>query len=162
MEAKNFCKILKENNLTFLSGVPCSIFKTLIPQLENDEDFSYIPAVREDGALGVASGGYFCGKRSGIVIQNSGLGNIVNGLTSLNLIYNIPVFMFISWRGYQGKDAPEHIVMGAEMLNFLNVMKIPYRVLEEESIAEDISELIRIMEKDLIPVAAIVKKGLIS
>ena len=162
MEAKNFCSILKENKLTFLSGVPCSIFKALIPQIENDDDFTYIPAVREDGALGVASGGYFCGKRSGIVIQNSGLGNIVNGLTSLNLVYNIPVFMFISWRGFQGKDAPEHIIMGAEMLNFLKVMKIPYRVLEEDSITEDITELITVMEENLTPVAAIVKKGLIT
>ncbi len=162
MNSNEFSSHLKKYGLTFLSGVPCSIFKKILIEIENDSDFTYIPATREDGALGIATGGYFSGRRSGILIQNSGLGNVVNGLTSLNLIYKIPVFMIISWRGYQGKDAPEHIIMGAEMLNFLKLMKIPYKIFEKDNIESVFSELIAVMDEKQVPVAAILKDNIID
>ena len=162
MKSIDFCALLKKHGLTFLSGVPCSIFRNILIDIENDADFTYIPAVREDGALGIAAGGSLSGKRSGILIQNSGLGNVINGLTSLNLIYKIPVFMIISWRGYQGKDAPEHIIMGAEMTNFLETMNIPYKVFEEDNFERVISELSVTMDSLKTPVAAILKDGLIE
>lgn len=162
MDSQKFCNIIKKHDVTFLSGVPCSIFKKVLIDIENDPDFTYIPATREDSALGIAAGGYMSGKRSGILIQNSGLGNIVNGITSLNLIYKIPVFIIISWRGYQGKDAPEHIIMGAETINFLKLMKIPYKIIDNNNFDQVTSELIETMDSLKTPVAAILKDGLIE
>ena len=118
-------------------------------------------AVRENAALGVASGAYLAGKKSAIFIQNSGLGNIINALTSFNLIYKIPVIMFITWRGYQGKDAPEHIIMGEKMLPLLDFMEIPYRVLGQHY-ERDIDWAISAMNANSIPVALILKKGMIG
>ena len=113
-----FLEYLKKKGFTFLSGVPCSILKPILNHILNDPDFQYIPVVRENAALGVASGAHLAGRRGGILIQNSGLGNIVNTLTSFNLIYKIPVLMFVTWRGYKGQDAPEHIIMGEKTLPF--------------------------------------------
>ena len=70
--------------------------------------------------------------------------------------------MIISWRGYQGKDAPEHIIMGAEMTNFLETMNIPYKVFEEDNFERVISELSVTMDSLKTPVAAILKDGLIE
>lgn len=159
IKAKDFWDYLAEENFVFFSGVPCSIFKAVLGEVINSGTITYVPAVREDVAMGVSSGAYLAGKKSGILIQNSGLGHIVNTLTSFNLIYKIPVLMFISWRGYMGKDAPEHKIMGAKTISLLNVLDIPHRVLSAD-FAKDLSWAIGIMGKKRIPVALIVKEGL--
>ncbi|MFC1590744.1 thiamine pyrophosphate-binding protein [Candidatus Omnitrophota bacterium] len=154
-------KILKENDFRFFSGVPCSILGNLLQSGFGDPEIEYIPAVRENAALGIASGARLAGRKSGILIQNSGLGNIINALTSFNLIYRVPVLMFITWRGYQGKDAPEHSIMGEKTVTILEDLGIPTVVLSENYINE-ISDAVRLMEEMSIPAAIIVKKGIIQ
>lgn len=152
---------LKNKGFTFFSGVPCSILKGILKSGLADPEIHYIPAVRENNALGVASGAYLARHKSGILIQNSGLGNIVNALTSFNLIYKIPVLMFITWRGYKRKDAPEHIIMGEKILLLLKELNIPARVLSE-NFKEDIDWAIHEMETKSIPAAIILRKGIVG
>jgi sulfopyruvate decarboxylase TPP-binding subunit len=116
-----FWNALKVRGITFFSGVPDSTFQEAYHHLAEDPDFSYIPAVREDVALGIASAAYFDGRLGGVVMQNSGIGNIVNPLTSFSLLYKIPVLLVIGWRGYGGapNDAPEHWIMGAKTAEML-------------------------------------------
>ncbi|MDP6505774.1 MAG: thiamine pyrophosphate-binding protein [Planctomycetota bacterium] len=159
--AEEFWAALTARDFHFFSGVPCSILTEALAALPEPE-IRYVPAVREDLALGVASGGYFAGKRSGILIQNSGLGNIVNGLTSYSLMYEVPILMFITWRGYQGKDAPEHILMGDKMLDFLGLMGVPHRVLEDDNLETSLDEAIHCMDGKQRPFAIIVRKGAIG
>ncbi|MDP1853031.1 MAG: hypothetical protein Q8L26_02335 [Candidatus Omnitrophota bacterium] len=159
IRVKDFWDYLAGKNFIFFSGVPCSIFKTVLDEAINSEIITYVPAVREDVAMGVSSGAYLAGKKSGILIQNSGLGHIVNTLTSFNLIYKIPVLMFISWRGYMGKDAPEHKIMGRKTISLLSGLDIPHRALSVD-FDKDLNWAIGIMEKKHIPVALIVKEGL--
>lgn len=158
VSAVDLWRYLKLKGYTYFSGVPCSILKEMLAIAEHDRYIQYVPAVRENVALGIASGAYLAGRKSGILMQNSGLGNIVNALTSFNLIYKIPVLMFISWRGCNGKDAPEHIIMGEAMLSLLKELRIPYKVLSERY-REDINWAIAKMADKQIPVALIVNKG---
>lgn len=145
----------------FFSGVPCSILEAALKEGLRDPQVRYVPAVKENVALGVASGAYLAGKKSGILIQNSGLGNIINGLTSFNLIYKVPVLMFITWRGYQGKDAPEHSIMGEKTISLLKELGIPYRVLSD-SFRKDIDWALGTIKKRSIPVVLILKKGTVQ
>ena len=161
ISAAQFLKYLKEKGFVFLSGVPCSILKPVISLIIEDPDFYYVSAVRENAALGVASGANLAGRKSAIFIQNSGLGNIMNALTSFNLIYKIPVLMFITWRGYQGHDAPEHVIMGEKMWPLLDLLEIPTRVLGP-NYKSDIDWAINKINTDSIPVALILKKGVIE
>ena len=103
-----------------------------------DPAVTYIPAVREDVALGIASAAHLTGRRGGMLMQNSGLGNVVNPLTSFNLIYRIPVLMVVSWRGYGGKDAPEHVIMGEKTPDLLHTLGIPHVVLEADTLEDDL------------------------
>ena len=132
--------------------------KNTIDYALKDSQITYIPASREDAALGIASGAYLCGKTGGILIQNSGLGNIINPLTSFNLVYHIPVFMVITWRGYQGKDAPEHLVMGEKTLALLEEVDIPFEVLEENNLENSLDNLLGLMKQKEIPVALVLPK----
>lgn len=159
---ERFWESLKNRNITFFSGVPCSILENIINYALRDPQISYIPAPREDTALGIASGAYLCGRLGGILIQNSGLGNIINPLTSFNLIYRIPVFVVITWRGYQSKDAPEHLVMGEKTLSLLKELGIPFEVLEEDNLESSLEHLLSSIEKELIPVALILRMGIVE
>ena len=161
ISAEAFWNHLKQKGFTFFSGVPCSILKEILRAGLSDPEIRYIPAVRENAALGVASGACLAGRKSGILIQNSGLGNMVNALTSFNLIYKIPVLMFITWRGFEGKDAPEHIIMGEKTLPLLEDLDIPTRILSE-CFKEDMDWAIKEMEKRSVPAAVILKKGMVG
>jgi sulfopyruvate decarboxylase alpha subunit len=159
--AERFVRCLKEKGFNFFTGVPCTILKDIILILESDPDTIYIPSVREDAAIGLAAGAYLSGKSPVVLMQNSGLGYSLNAITSLNLIYKIPTLIIVSWRGFQGKDAPEHLVMGKISLRLLEIIGLPYIILTPNKIEEAIEEAGREMENKMIPVAILVKKGVI-
>ena len=128
VNASQFCGMLKSHGFNFYTGVPCTILKDIILCLSSDPDLPYIPATREDEAMGMATGAYLAGKQPVVMMQNSGLGSSINPLASLDILYRIPMLLLISWRGYQGKDAPEHLIMGEAMLKLLEAPGIPYQI----------------------------------
>jgi sulfopyruvate decarboxylase alpha subunit len=160
--AQEFWDILKGLQLTFFAGVPCSLLEGVIHAGLADPAITYIPAVREDVALGVASAAHLAGRRGGMLMQNSGLGNVVNPLTSFNLIYRIPVLMVVSWRGYGGLDAPEHLVMGEKTPDLLHTLGIPHTVLEADTLADNLHWAVSTMEQQQIPVAVILRKAIVE
>ena len=95
-------------------------------------------------------------------MQNSGLGVSVNALTSLNRMYELPVLLVISWRGEGGKDAPEHIQTGAIMNDLLDLIEIPFEVLDCDRIEEQVGELARTMRRTRLPVALVVRRGILQ
>ncbi len=164
MEANQFWCALKQRGLTFFSGVPDSTFQTAYDVMLSDPDIRYVPAVREDVALGVASAAYFVGRRGGVIMQNSGLGNLVNPLTSFSLMYRIPLLLMIGWRGYGGppNDAPEHWVMGEKTPALLDLLGIPYVIMEPDDSASVLDALLENIDAQSIPGALLVRAGVIT
>lgn len=158
--AHRFWTSLKEKGFDFFTGVPCSFLEDLLTCLNTHD--SYLPAVREDAAVGVAAGAWLGGKKPVVLMQNSGLGLSINALASLNLIYKIPVLLIISLRGYQIKDAPEHWVMGSITPQLLDTLKIPYRIPTPESLEIDLEFCSHEMETKKIPVALLIRKGMLG
>jgi len=93
LKSEDFAQALIDSGYDFFTGVPCSIIGNLITTLTDRSDITYIPAVREDAAVGVASGAYMAGKIPVVLMQNSGIGQCLNTLTSLNLIYKLPCLL---------------------------------------------------------------------
>ena len=160
--AQQFCAILEEAGFTFASGVPCTILASIITQFSHDSGIKYIPATREDEALGLATGAYLAGEKPVVLMQNSGLGNSINALASLDILYQIPILMIISWRGFQGNDAPEHLVMGRSTVELLNDIGVPVRVLTNENIHDSMLSAVNEMLQKKTPVALILQKGIVS
>ena len=115
ISAAEFVDRLQKKGFDYFTGVPCSIFEPLYHELSRRPALRYVPALREDSAVGIAAGAYLGGRMPIVVIQNSGLGYSLNAYTSLILPYRIPLLTLISWRGYGGNDAPEHLIMGDAM-----------------------------------------------
>ena len=160
LSSKAFIEKLQRDGFSFFTGVPCSLLSGLISSLGENPDVDYIPSVREDAAVGLCAGVYMAGKLPVLLMQNSGLGYSLNAFTSLNLIYKIPALVIMSWRGFGGNDAPEHIIMGDVSERLLETAGMEYGVLSEDNADEMLSAACRIIKDEALPYTLLVKKGL--
>ncbi len=160
IESDDFVKALQDIGFDFFTGVPDSILAGIIATLM--ERSLYTPAVREDEAVAMAAGAYMAGRVPVVLMQNSGLGTSLNTLVSLNLIYRQPCLLVISWRGFQGKDAPEHLVMGQCLTQILDAVRVPHRSLSESTALEDFRWVAETFMKQHLPVALLLKKGIVK
>ena len=158
---EHFWDVLKGRGYTFFAGVPDSTFGSAYNMMVKDPDITYVPAVREDVALGVASAAYFTGRKGAVIMQNSGIGNIVNPLPSFSLIYKIPVLLIVGWRGYGGppNDAPEHWIMGVKTTEIFEMLDMPYELLGAKGLESSLDQLTARMEKQSGPGALLVRAG---
>jgi phosphonopyruvate decarboxylase len=163
VSGKEFADLLEAHGFEVFTGVPCSLIAGLIGALEADPRRPYISAVREDLAVGLAAGAWLGGRRPVVLIQNSGLGTGLNALASLSLLYRLPVLVLVTWRGYRGADAPEHILMGEISTRLLEVLGIPYRVLGlGDGVDADVGWARGTMESLMQPVALLLPPGILS
>jgi sulfopyruvate decarboxylase alpha subunit len=163
LTSQSFIERLVQEDYKFFTGVPCSLLSGLIYELDGQrgqEKFRYVPAVREDAAVGLCVGAYLAGTMPVLLMQNSGLGYCLNAFTSLNLIYKIPVLVIMSWRGKGGKDAPEHIIMGDIDQQLLKTAGMEYSILSEENCDEVLKKAKHKICDEKLPYTLIVEKGL--
>jgi phosphonopyruvate decarboxylase len=156
ISGRDFAGHLERHGFDFFTGVPCSLIEDLIAVLERGTRAPYVAAVREDAAVGVAAGAWFGGRRPVVLMQNSGLGTSLNALASLSLMYGLPALLIVTWRGFGGKDAPEHILTGEISPKLLELLGVPYRILAADSIDADLAWAAAEMDTRLAPVALLV------
>ena len=101
-----FAKLTNEG-YNFFTGVPDSALKAFQNDIINS-DYANIIATHESQALAIAFGAELAGKKSCVYLQNSGLGNIVNPLTSLCIPFDVTPLLVIGHR----HTLPQHKVMG--------------------------------------------------
>lgn len=150
---------LKRLGYDFFTGVPCSLVSGLIAELERDPEVQYYAETREDAGVGLACGAMMAGKHPVVIMQNSGLGVCVNALTSMTLMYKTPCLLLITWRGYLGKDAPEHIIMGDISPQLLETIGVPYRAPEPGTLFEDLKWATEYQQKESLPAALLLRAG---
>lgn len=162
IEPKDFSQVLRKHNLEPVVQVPCSYFKDLFNYLLDSREIELVNPINEAIGIGIASGYYLSTQKVPVLaIQNSGLLNTLNALTSLNQIYEIPIFYLISWRG-EVSDAPEHEITGRNLLRTLKVMEIPYMIIDPNLYQSQIKKLADRALKNKKPVALIIKKDTFS
>ncbi|HET7876690.1 MAG TPA: thiamine pyrophosphate-dependent enzyme [Methylomirabilota bacterium] len=159
---KDLAGLLEAQGCDFFTGVPCSLIEGVIGALETHPRLPYVPAVREDVAVGLAAGAWLAGRTPVVLMQNSGLGTSLNALVSLSLMYRLPALLLVTWRGYQGKDAPEHVLMGEISPSLLGLIGIPHRILGPATVAEDIGWARAESERLCQPVALLLPPGVVD
>lgn len=131
LDTKVFGGELKRFGFNFFTGVPCSFLKPLINYAINSDE--YIAAVNEGDAVTIAGGAYLGGRKSIVLMQNSGLTNAISPLTSFNYTFRLPVLGFVSLRGESGlKDEPQHELMGQITTNMLDLIKVKWEYLSQD------------------------------
>ncbi len=146
----------------FYTGVPCSFLTPLIDGVLTDKRLTYVAAASEGEAVAIASGAWLAGHKTAVMCQNSGLGNAVNPITSLNFPFRIPTLLIVTWRAGPGlADEPQHELMGLITPRLLELMEVPHRPFpaDDGEIAAAIKEAGAAMDKTGLPFAFIMQKG---
>ena len=158
---KNIINILKKKNINFYTGVPDSVLKSFSLNLKNLNKKKHVIAANEGGAVSLATGYHLASKNIPVVyFQNSGLGNIINPLTSIihKDVYSIPMIFFIGWRGAPGiKDEVQHQVQGKITLKQLKLLNIKYKIFHKSKYKDQLLDLITLTKKEKHPVAFLFK-----
>lgn len=165
IEASLFIEHIRGLGYSQYAGVPCSFLKPFINYVIDNPTLDYLGAASEGEAVGITMGAYLAGRKTVTMCQNSGLGNMVNPLTSLNYPFQIPTLLVTTWRGQPGvKDEPQHEQMGRITKDVLDAIEIPSRPFptEESQIAEVMKEAEEYMQDQNRPFALIMAKDSVA
>lgn len=165
IDSKDFLDRVLQEKVGLFTGVPCSLLKPFINHVIANDNLTYISATSEGEAIGIATGSYLAGRIAVVMLQNSGLGNIVNPITSLTNIYKIPCLLIISHRGEPGsKDAVQHEIMGRITEKLLDTLGIYHQVFpaKDAEIEQKVSNAFKHIRDTLLPSALVLKKGMVK
>ena len=162
IDAKILYESIIENGSNLFTGVPDSLLAHFCAYI-TDNSKNHIICANEGNAIALAAGYHLATKQIGVVyMQNSGLGNCVNPLTSLTDadVYSIPVLLVIGWRG-EREDEPQHKKMGKITLDQLDTLGIPYSILPQEGkeLKEAVDKAYSSMKGSNTPYALVVREG---
>ncbi|GMV42677.1 MAG: phosphonopyruvate decarboxylase [Myxococcales bacterium] len=162
----DFFSALEARGVSFFTGVPDSLLKDLCAYVTDHAPAErHVIAANEGGAVGLAAGHHLATGRVPVVyMQNSGLGNTVNPVTSLAdpEVYGIPMLLIVGWRGEPGvKDEPQHVKMGRITPDVVTALGV-----EQAVLPDTMDEALPVLERALswarersAPFALLVRKG---
>lgn len=165
IEAADFIEPARAEGYDFWAGVPCSFLTPFINAVIDDPGMSYVSSANEGDAVAAATGAALAGRRSVAMMQNSGLGNAVSPLSSLNWVFRIPVLLIITLRGEPGLgDEPQHELMGQVTGQILDTLQIPWDWFPRS--AADVEGALTVarwqMDKTGLPYGFIMRKGSVA
>ena len=165
IQAEEFVEAARKIGFEWYAGVPCSFLTPFINYVISDDKLTYISSANEGDALATAAGAVIGGKQAVVMMQNSGLGNAVNPLTSLTYTFRIPLLLISTLRGDPNlKDEPQHQLMGRIAGKLLETMTVPWEFFPTE--AAEIEPVLQraqaYMRRERRPYALIMRKGTVA
>ena len=165
IQAEEFVEHARRRGFSWYAGVPCSFLTPFINYTIADKGLHYISSANEGDAVATCAGATLGGRRAVAMMQNSGLGNAVNPLTSLAHTFRIPMLLIVTLRGDpELSDEPQHELMGRITASMLELMEIPwtYFPTQAEQIDEVLARAVAHMERTQRPYALVMRKGSVA
>lgn len=131
---------LKQAGVDFACSVPSTLLAGVLERLE-EAHIKHLPVTREEEGVGVCAGANLGGRKPSLLMQNSGLGNCINALASLDQLYGLPLFLLIAHRGGPKETVAAQVPMGEATPRLLDALRIPYERLAAPSDLPAISRL---------------------
>lgn len=166
LDCQAFYELLSARGVTLFAGVPDSLLKDLCAYITDHAPAArHVITANEGGAIALAAGHHLgTGELALVYLQNSGLGNTVNPLTSLTdrAVYGLPMLLVVGWRGEPGvRDEPQHVKMGSVTTGLLDAVGVRWWELPAElSAATDVvGDAVAHALEHQEPAALVVRKG---
>jgi sulfopyruvate decarboxylase alpha subunit len=103
--------------------VPDAGHKRLIELCRADKAMRAVVLTTEEEGIGLAAGAWLGGQKSVLLMQSSGVGNIINVLGMVQ-VCRFPLVMIITMRGEEGEFNPWQVPMGRATAQVLEAMGI--------------------------------------
>ena len=121
-------RILEKEGVDLVATLPCDKVRSLYSIVS--ERFDHVPMTREEEGVGICAGAYLAGGKPLMLIQSSGMGNMINALGSLTKTYQLPLPILISWRGVYKEKIQAQVPMGKYLPPILEAFDIDYSLIE--------------------------------
>jgi sulfopyruvate decarboxylase subunit alpha len=148
---------LAEAGVDFVSGLPDGWQRNLHELVEADERFDYRPACNEGVAFSMCAGAWLGGKKSALIMENSGLRVASEYIARISLGTGVPVTLLCSYRGDVGETEHWGIPHGIVAEPLLAALRVKYLVVRRvDELRPAIKRAMRISEAQLHPAAVLV------
>lgn len=124
--ARRIATGLAAAGVTVAASVPDTWIGRLVAEVRKLPEITAVDACREEEALAIACGANLAGRRGAALVQNAGLLNCGGILASLVELYQIPLFLIVSYRGDHRDPIFYHVPKGRHTEPVLRAMGIPY------------------------------------
>jgi len=115
--------VLRARDVTQICHVPDAGHDRLIKLCDAQNDMPVVTLTTEEEGVGLLAGAWLGGKRGALLIQSSGVGNIINAL-ALPAACRMPLLVIVSMRGEWGEGNPWQLPMGLGTPKALEAMGV--------------------------------------
>jgi phosphonopyruvate decarboxylase len=131
---------LKDGGVNLITTVPCEKVRALSNLIYSN--FRCIALTREEEGVGICAGASLAGAKPAMLVQSSGIGNMINALCSLTKAYRLPLLILVSWRGVYKERIPTHIPLGQTLPRILAAIDVDYKIVKSGSDLRALSDII--------------------
>lgn len=129
-------RALKRAGVNFVASLPDASLVPLVEGFDKDGDIIHIPLSREEEGVGVCMGANLAGKRCALMMQNAGLLNSCNALTTTARQIEIPMLLLVLYAGTHNDMAFPMLGLVTEPV--LDALGIPHYTLDDLEDAPDL------------------------
>src|SRR5918996_214901 len=151
---------LKEAGINLVASVPDINMLQLINLLYEDQEITHVPVGREEEGIGVCAGAHLAGKQTALLMQNGGLLNSCNGITTTALQFGIPIVLLVYYAGDMGDNAFHMVGLVTEPV--LEALGIKYTVMRDPArVRQDIAGAVIAAASSKRPVALLLTRAVL-
>lgn len=131
-------RLLTASGVRIVGYVPDAGHKRLIELCHADRGMRAVPLTTEEEGIGLVAGAWLGGERSVLLMQSSGVGNIINALGTIQEC-RFPMVMLVTMRGEYGEFNPWQVPMGQATPAVLEAMGV---VVHSAGTAEEVAPVV--------------------
>ena len=131
-------RLLTASGVRIVGYVPDAGHKRLIELCHADRAMRAVPLTTEEEGIGLVAGAWLGGERSVLLMQSSGVGNIINALGTIKEC-RFPMVMLVTMRGEYGEFNPWQVPMGQATPAVLAAMGV---VVHSAGTAEEVAPVV--------------------
>ena len=142
--------------------VPDAGHKRLIELCQADKEMRAVVLTTEEEGIGLAAGAWLGGQKSVLLMQSSGVGNVVNVLGMVREC-RFPLVTLVTMRGEQGEFNPWQVPMGQAVRPVLEAMGTVVQYAETaDQVAPVVNAALRLAFGSYASVAVLISQRLIG
>jgi sulfopyruvate decarboxylase alpha subunit len=148
--------------VTLVGYVPDAGHKRLIELCHADKSMRAVVLSTEEEGIGLAAGAWLGGQKSVLLMQSSGVGNVVN-VIGMTKECRIPLVSIVTMRGQQGEFNPWQVAMGQATRGVLEAMgTIVHEAHGAGDIAPTVNAALRLAYNSYVSVAVLIAQRVIG
>ena len=142
--------------------VPDAGHKRLIELCQADKKMRAVVLTTEEEGIGLAAGAWLGGEKCVLLMQSSGVGNVINAIGMMKEC-RFPLVSLVTMRGQQGEFNPWQVAMGQATRPVLEAMgTIVHAADSAEDIAPSVNAALRLAYNSYVSVAVLIAQRVIG